>query len=199
MTHGRQAIHICEQCEWIPVKPPSPELRPLLRSHKTHLVSPGRQLSNVLMWSQGLFYPAFLQESPLSWQWLPSAPLPGSLSPRSPTSQRWISLYLFASSLSSLLWWSMALCIILSATGNQARTKTKRRKTLYVSFLIGPFDIFTPKDHLALFWFGLAWPIVGYPYFGPQGEDSMCEFGQAPRIHYGHQLIRRDLIHWGRL
>lgn len=120
-------------------------------------------LPSLLTWSQN-FYCASLQVSPLSWQWLPSALLPGSPSPRSPMSQQWISLYLSASSLSSLLWWSMALCIILSATGNQARTKTKRRKTLYVSCPIGTTEIFMQKDHR----FVLVWSCLDYLQVKPQ-------------------------------
>lgn len=125
-------------------------------SHKRCFVSGVTQLPNLLMWSHGLFYCASLQVLPPSWQWLPSAPLPGSHSPRSPMSQQWISLYLSASYLSSLLWWNMAPYIILSATGNQARTKTKRRKTLYVSLLTGTTEIFMQEDHQLLFLFGLA-------------------------------------------
>lgn len=62
-------------------------------------------------------------------------------------------------------------------------------------FSLGPLTFLCRK--ITWFCFGLALLglSVGYPHFGPQGEDSMCEFGQAPRIHYGHQLIGRDFIH----
>lgn len=133
-----------------------PLLRLLIRSHKTGLASIVTESPNLLMWSHDLFYCASLQVSQLSWQWQPSAPLPGSHCPRSPMSQQWISLYLSASYLSSLLWWSMAPYTILSAIGNQARIKTKRRKTLYVSFPTGTTEIFMQKDHLVLFWFCLV-------------------------------------------
>lgn len=161
--------------------PSFPLLRLLVCSHKTKMISVVTQLPNLLMRSQGLFYSTFLQVSPLSWQWPPSAPLPGSHSPRSPMSQQWISLYRFASSLSSLLWWSMAPCITLSATGNQARIKTKRRKTLYVSFPIGIMEI-------SWFGFGLVLACLQTKpqWFGFQNENRMYEFGQDIRIHFGH-------------
>lgn len=69
-------------------------------------------------------------------------------------SRQWISSYLFASSLCFLLWWNMAPCIILLAIGNQARTKTKRRKTLYVSFYIRSAELL---EKVMGFGLGLHW------------------------------------------
>lgn len=56
-------------------------------------------------------------------------------------------------------------CIILSATGNQARTKDKRRKPCMYHFSLGPLTFLCRK--ITWFCFGLALfgLSVGYPHF----------------------------------